>query len=335
MWVVKAPIPAEITNQMVNITLAGAGGNTVAIGGAVSLNFVRPSVDAHISNNSIVTASNNISVTAHDASTASAVAGSGGGAGQVAIGASVAVNDIRAKLKAFVDDAIVTSQNGAIEISADETAQAVNLAIGGQGAGTVAIMGSIAVNIVKDTVDAHIGNNAVVTAAQDILVSAMDHTAMFELSGNGGGAGTVAVGVSVAVSDIKNVVTAIDPAKRLVTLKGEGGNQFGQLAGGAQGVAGEAADHRGLLALERALPGVVGDGDTAQIGDVLAQGELAVQVQRVGADVAVVLLHQLLRGGGPCEDRGPDGNHGTSVRPLGLQHPLVGIDDTRTAIGQR
>src|SRR5690606_14045640 len=62
-------------------------------------------------------------------------------------------------------------------------------------------------------------------------------------------------------------------------------------------VAGQAVDHRILGALGGALHGVVGGGQAAQVGDVLAEGELAVDVQARGRLVAVELLHQLVGAG--------------------------------------
>jgi hypothetical protein len=93
-------LPVPISTQLVSVVAAGAGGQGNGYAGAVSLNFVRMSVDAHISNvagTKKVEASGGISVLATDTSKI------GAGTGTIAIsttsgkaiGASVGVNDIR------------------------------------------------------------------------------------------------------------------------------------------------------------------------------------------------------------------------------------------------
>src|SRR5262249_32782590 len=64
-------LPAMTRGQIVSVTAAGAGGKTKSGAGAVSLNFVRENVDAHISSTGTgqsVTAAHDISVLANDAS---------------------------------------------------------------------------------------------------------------------------------------------------------------------------------------------------------------------------------------------------------------------------
>src|SRR5687768_17695573 len=69
-------------------------------------------------------------------------------------------------------------------------------------------------------------------------------------------------------------------------------------------VAGIAANHRRRLALQRHLIGVIGDGEAGEVGDILAERELAVDLgagQRlVGAVLGDHLVGQLLELG---EDR--------------------------------
>ena len=63
-------------------------------------------------------------------------------------------------------------------------------------------------------------------------------------------------------------------------------------------VAGEAVDGGGGLALQRFVVGVVGDGEAAEVGDVFAEGEFAVDVDVVDADAGVEFLDDFVGAGG-------------------------------------
>ena len=62
-------------------------------------------------------------------------------------------------------------------------------------------------------------------------------------------------------------------------------------------VAGEAVDDGGGLAVERGVPGVVGGGEAGEVGDVFAEGLVAVEVEVGEGGVGVVLLGEGFDGG--------------------------------------
>ena len=156
---VTVPLPIPISGQIVSVTAAGAGGTNKAGAGAVNLNFVRMNVDAHISNNSNVQAAGDVDVEANDTSKI----GSGTGSvaisvgGSTAVNASIGVNDIANSIKAYVEGSTVQSTGGAVNVSATETAQDINVVVGGAGSASGnAFGGSFALNFITNTVDAHI-----------------------------------------------------------------------------------------------------------------------------------------------------------------------------------
>ena len=61
-------------------------------------------------------------------------------------------------------------------------------------------------------------------------------------------------------------------------------------------VAGEAVDHRRGLAVERRLVRVVGRGEAGDVGDILAQRQLAVHVQARQRLILVELLGERIAG---------------------------------------
>lgn len=208
------------TAQITNLTVAGSGAGTFAAGAAVSLNFIRSDVTAFISN-SAVTVSGNITLLATDTSSIYGGAGSGVGAGTAAIGASVTVNDIRNNVKTYIDNATVQSLNGVINLIADEKASIISLSLGGAGAGTVSISGSVSVNFIQNIISAHISNNANVTAAGNISLSAKDTSLILVGAGNGAGSGAVAGAVAFACNSIANTVIANIDSSDIRSLNGD------------------------------------------------------------------------------------------------------------------
>src|SRR5206468_395911 len=104
-------------------------------------NFLRDSLDAHISNTPAgkqVHAGGNVVVTAGDNSTigsgagALAIAVSGG-----AIGAAISTNDIQNSVVARIDGATV--QGNAVEVGTSEQATIINVTAAGAGAGNFAL----------------------------------------------------------------------------------------------------------------------------------------------------------------------------------------------------
>ena len=218
---VSVPLPIPIGGQLVSVTAAGAGGTNSSGAGAVNLNFVRMNVDAHITNNSNIQATGDVDVEATDTSKIGSGTGSiaisvGGG---TAINASVGLNDIANSVKAYVQGSTVHSQ-GAVNVTATETAQDVNIVIGGAGSGGGnAFGGSFAINFISNTVDAFIaasngvgmgGTPSVVTAFGALSVTAMDTASIATLAGNVGVSlgGTAAGAAAVAVNDVSDTDTA-------------------------------------------------------------------------------------------------------------------------------
>ena len=230
---VTVDLATPLSGQLISVTAAGAGGKSTSGAGAVSLNFVRMNVDAHISNTGAgqsVQAANNLSVLANDVSQIYSGTGAlglslGNGA---AIDASVGVNDIRNSVVARVDGAIVASTAGNVTVAATETARDINVVFGGAASNSGnAFGGSFAINNIKNIVDAHIA--AVGSTASDasangtVSVLAKDTASIATLAGNVSASfsGTAAVGAAFAVNSVQDTVSALIDGSTVTASTGD------------------------------------------------------------------------------------------------------------------
>jgi (2Fe-2S) ferredoxin len=248
---VDAQSTAVVVSVAIGFAVGGAGGAgggvTFGGSGSISVNVITNTVKALIVGGSVTTG-DTLTVNAKDRSLITVVAGaiSAGGAGGAAgggsaqAGASVAVNVIKNTVSAgiiervkniggvdIVDDALVDAVGTVLvnaESDADIVAVSVGFAGGGSG-GTVAISfqiaGSISINSIENMVDASIAGSHV--NAGGVKLTAVDNSSIFSFGGSvafslaigiGGG---LAVGLSVSVNDIENVVQATIDDSQIVT----------------------------------------------------------------------------------------------------------------------
>jgi len=224
-------LDAENLTVLGNLTISGAVGKYVALGGAVAVNVVANKTEAYVKGNAstapTISAGGNVAISADDQSVVVAVAGglsvavaeSGGGAGSVGISVAVTVTDNATN--AYVSGSTLTA-GGAIEIDASSSALIVSVSVAGSlgvvagGGGVVgAGAGAVSVNIISNTIQTYITDNSTVTAeGGSALLTAADEAVIVAVGGalslgfaiGGGGGGGLAVGASVAVNRIENTV---------------------------------------------------------------------------------------------------------------------------------
>ncbi|MDZ4784059.1 MAG: hypothetical protein SGJ19_27745, partial [Planctomycetia bacterium] len=203
-------VTATTDTPILAIAIGGAGAGTFAAGGSVALNDISNTLDAHISGNTAnVSAPGAITVSATDNATIEAFGGGLAGAGTAAIGAALATNDIGSTLTAFITGATVDSSAATVSVTATANADVTVLTIGGAGAGAFAAGGSVSLNDLHNTIDAHIsGGSANVTAPGAITVSAVDNSNIDAIGGGVAGAGGAAFGAAVGTNDIGGTLTA-------------------------------------------------------------------------------------------------------------------------------
>ena len=238
-------IEALSTETIKTIAAGGAGAEKLALAGGVALNFIESTIDAYISGSPVINAAGSIIIKATDTSAITADAGgvaiavsiakeekdgeeeeNGGGAG--AVGASVAVNEIKNGIKAYVEGSTITSA-GSIELTAAEGATIDALSIGGAAAvGTsskdsglaFAGAGAGSGNTIDNTVEAAIlsGSQATTTGTGKVALTATDTSkitadaggvAVGFASGGKKGGTSVSIGISVAINEIGNEIYAL------------------------------------------------------------------------------------------------------------------------------
>jgi trimeric autotransporter adhesin len=202
-------LTAESSASIQSITLGVGGGKDVGLGGSVAINLIRGGTRAYINSNSTLTAGGQINLSAKDTSTIEGLSGGIAGSPQnAAIGAALSVNDITTTTTSYIEQSNVTSSNAGVSAIAEGRATIKAVTVGAAGAGKVAIGGSVSVNLIRNTVDSHIGNAAVINAAQTVEVKAIEASTLEASGGALAGAGTAAVAGALVVNDIENQVNA-------------------------------------------------------------------------------------------------------------------------------
>ena len=200
-------LSATSTSSMETLTVGGSGAGSFALGGSVSLNKIRDNTEAYITNGSNVVAAGAVEILVTDRPTIEALAGGVAGAGAASIGEALATNNINNTDSAYVNAATITAQ-GIVTVSASSTSSLETLTVGGAGAGSFALGGSVSLNTIVNTVSADIVNCSTVTAVGAIDVSMSDSPTIKALSGGVAGAGAAAIGAAPATNNISDTDTA-------------------------------------------------------------------------------------------------------------------------------
>jgi hypothetical protein len=196
--------------------------------GSYAANEILRTTTSVVSSQSSVTAKS-LSVQAMDASQVLAVAGAVaaqlGGSISLAVGVSIAENQIGSEdatrpagVMAVVDDSTVTLRGGSLSVLADARPSVTSWSIAGTGqvakgtGATLALAGAGAGNSTYVAIDvlAAVRANATVTTDATVEVSAKDATS---ISSNAGGAG-----LSVALSDAATVGVTVGAARNVNTI---------------------------------------------------------------------------------------------------------------------
>ena len=191
-----------------SFTVGGSGAGTFALGGSVSLNAIANRTEASVLGGAMVTADGSIKLDASDDSDIDALAGGVAGAGSAAIGAALATNDIANLVRSAVENSTVRSDGGDVDLNAWSTAQIDSITAGGAGAGAFALGGSVSLNQIGSTLDAHVSGGADVEAIGRVGLSARDASVIQSLAGSAAGAGAAAIGAALATNVIADQARA-------------------------------------------------------------------------------------------------------------------------------
>jgi len=201
-------VSAASTSSLETFTVGGAGAGAFALGGSVSLDKIRNVLNADITNLASVSGAGAISVTVTDTPSILSLAGGVSGAGAAAIGAALATNDIGDAVFAFIDNSTVTSTNSSVTVSAVSRSSLETFSVGGSGAASFALGGSVSLNEISSAIEAEIFGGSAVSAASALTVSATDTSTIQALAGGVAGAAGAAIGAALGTNDIADTVAA-------------------------------------------------------------------------------------------------------------------------------
>jgi len=206
-----------IGGAVVGVAVA-TGSAGLAGAGSVSINKIVNTVESHIADNSTVVADGGVVVQASDESRLVSVAGAVGASvsGGKGFGAAISYNRVSNGIAAYLDDSTVTSAHGSIAVSANSTPLLVAVGAAGAGAGggasTLAGAGSLTLNSIANTVDAHATDSTLRAAVGDVSVIAGESASLYAASlAVAAAPGGNAIGANVAYNYVGGSFDPADP----------------------------------------------------------------------------------------------------------------------------
>nr|WP_293778378.1 DUF4347 domain-containing protein [uncultured Oxalicibacterium sp.] len=186
----------------------GTGGQGAAVGGTISVNVIDNSSTAKILNSTSPTGSTgDITVSARDGSQIYAFAGGFAFGKTKAFGVAAGVNAISNNTLAAIESSTLYG-TGKATISAKEEATIMSFAIGGAGSDKSTVAGSIGINAIINSIDAHVKGSSLYLAGA-IAVAAQDKSTLVSLAGAVGVSTTEkGVGVAIGWNRVSNGITA-------------------------------------------------------------------------------------------------------------------------------
>ena len=158
-----------------------------------------------------------------------AITGGGAGGGTTGVGAAldttVSAKTVRAGIDDDTDADLVTARVNAerdVVIDASSSEDLVSVTVGFAGGGTTGVGGAVSVGVMKNDVQARIGNKATVDADGNVGVNAQDDITAVMTAGAAAGGGTTGVGGSLAVATLLGSTKATIGNEAVVNARGLG-----------------------------------------------------------------------------------------------------------------
>jgi hypothetical protein len=199
-------IGAEETSKFYTIGAGVGGSGQVAVQGAASISQINKTVNASMENTNINSEEDleerqtDLNIIAKSTGEVTSNASVIGGAGTAAIGAGTAVNNITQNTIANINGGVQKDIEDAL-VKSQSLANITTIGIGGTGAGTVGITGSVAVNQINNNTKTTVANNTL-TANRSVGAIAQSDDVISNYAGTLAGGGTAAIGASVSVNQI-------------------------------------------------------------------------------------------------------------------------------------
>lgn len=208
-------VSAEAQDHVSTLTLAVGAGGTVGLSGAAAKNVVERKVAADLTglktNNQegaadeTIEGAGEVVVRAESRADIDNLALVAAASQAAALGAGVAVNTIDVDVAAGAHG--LKAGVSSLNVAAHSANDIDTIGVGGAGAGTVAVAGSTAFNTITGNTSAAL-TNSILQAADAVAVHAESNDVIGTYAGQAVGAGTIALGLSVAMSERSGATTA-------------------------------------------------------------------------------------------------------------------------------
>lgn len=217
-------VPYESSNVLVIAVAPGisTSGN-VGVGAVVPVIVTENSYTAEVADGVTIIAGDDVTVYAQDDAKLLPISFSVGAAEKVAVGGTVQVLIERTKTIARVGNAAkISSQNGSVRVAANSEEFLVTVLAAASVSTKVSVAGVINVIVTRSDTEALVGDNAVVSARQDVSVTADSETFMVAVSVSFAGSAKVAAGgvVNVFVFD-RDVCAKVGKRAKVTALEGD------------------------------------------------------------------------------------------------------------------
>lgn len=227
----KVAVSADHLTEITYATVAGAASGTVAVNGAVGVNYLTTNTLAYAADDARISAdgteeNEGISISAAD--TTNLEGGTGGAAvgGAVGGGAAVTVNHIEKNTKAYVGKGAALNSQGDISIDATNKENIFNRTLQGSGGASAGLAGAVTVTDINAITMAYTDTGVTVNQGEsyqntggDISVNALHEIERLDSTVTGAaGSGGASVGAAVDVATIKTQTNAyIGDGNRITT----------------------------------------------------------------------------------------------------------------------
>ena len=232
--------------------IGGSKGNGTSVGGSLSVNGTYDTIEATVTNGSILTttAGSSISILASDQSTINALTGGAAlSSTGSAVGAAIAGNYIANDVTANVDSSTVTS-GGNFTLDGEESAAINSITIGAAGGDNVSVGASVSINVIDDPVTSSItGASADVFAFGNLRVIAQDTADIVALAGGLALGGKTGVGLSITNVTILDTTNAFIDGAATASADGDLGTFTDVLGDTYQGLSIEANASENIVIL--------------------------------------------------------------------------------------
>lgn len=208
-------VSAEAQDHVSTLTLAVSAGGSVGLSGAAAKNVVERTVAADLTglntNNQAneadetIEGAGDVVVRAESRADIDNLALVAAASQAAALGAGIAVNTIDVDVAAGAHD--LKAGVSSLNVAAHSANDIDTIGVGGAGAGTIAAAGSTAFNTITGDTSAAL-TGSILQAADAVAVHAESDDVIGTYAGQGVGAGTIALGLSVAMSERSGATTA-------------------------------------------------------------------------------------------------------------------------------